>query len=243
MVRVLSFSCACLMLAGSAAAVPSTDRVELEQQQALQEALDSATAQLMAPGPKLDNWNKGGVDIYRLLRTAPGGVSQNYLLSTDRDGERDITVIDTEKTANYVPKSWNPVLREGTTQAHGPSINLTLAPIDGPFFLAGWDKRRQVGDAFCSDGGMGAELYEAAGHHTEPELPRVLIPTMFVGMVKQLKDKVVCWRFDPDGAEYKVTYFLEDGSTLPAMNAYEERVRIVAAGPVDKLIEKVEAQD
>lgn len=243
MVRAFSVSASIFLMATSAAAIPADDPAQIEDHQALQTAMDSAMAQLMEPGPKQDGWNKGGVDVYGLVQTAPGGTRQNYLLSIDKEGERDITVVDADKTDNYLPKSWKLVLKEGETQAHGASINLTMAPVDGPFFLAGWDNRRRVGDAFCSDGAHGAELYEASDETAQPEIPRVLIPTMFASIVKHLKDKVLCWRFDRQGEEFKVTYFLEDGTTLPAMSAYEERVTIVPASSIGKLLKKEEVQN
>ena len=242
MVRAFVVSVSILLFTASAAATPASTPAQLEEQQALQAVMDAAMAQLMERGPKQESWSQGGVDVYQLMRASPGGTKQNYLLSIDKDGERDISIVDAEKADLYLPKGWKLVLKEGETQAHGPSINLTLAPVDGPFFLAGWDKMRRVGDGFCSDGGLGAELYDAPGQ-AEPELPRGLIPTMFVSMVKHLKDKVLCWRFDPDGDGFKVTYFMEDGSTLPAMNEYGERVTIVPAGSIDQLLKKAGSQD
>jgi hypothetical protein len=237
MVRIFIFSASLLLLAGPASATPSDDPSQLEQHQAFQAVMDEAMAEFMRPGPKQEGWDKGGVDIYRILDSDPGGRRQNYLLSIDKDGDRDITVVDADASGTYVPKSWTLVLREGQAQRQG-AANLTLGNLDGTFYIVGWDKERRHGDAFCSAGGLGGELYEASGEAAPPEIPRSMIPAVFSATVTRLKDASMCWRFDRHGDGFRVTYFLEDGSTLPTLNSFEERVTIVPASVIEELLKK-----
>lgn len=236
MVRALGFSASILVLAGAATATPSNDPAYSEQNQAIQAAMDAAMAELMRPGPRQDGWDKGGVDIYGLAESAPGGTAANYLLEVDREGERSVVIIHAEDPGRHIPERWKSLLHAGSSKEPAGAHVLTFARIDGPFYLAGWENFRRVGDAFCSLGNIGGELYESADQAIETELPRAMIPAIFLATAKRLEEQPMCWRYDRDGDGFKVTYFLEDGRTLPGLNEYKERVTLVPAGPIDQLL-------
>lgn len=242
MVRVPTFSLVIMLFAGSAMATPDNEISTIEQQQALQAAMDSAFAKMMEPGPKQDGWDKGGIDIFKLVAEEPGGSKQNYLLTVDKDGERSVTVVGAGALAPYVPMSWSAVLHAGISQQPDQSDNLTLTGVDGPFYLAGWDAQRKVEDAFCSTGRMGGFLYEAQTDK-KGEVPREFVPIIFNSFVKRLQDQSLCWRYDRQGDGFRTTYFLEDGRTLPALNAYQERVTIIKASSIEALLNGSKASE
>lgn len=224
-----------LIFASSAMATPSNDAADLELQKAFQEGMDAAIAEMMAPGPRQEGWDKGGIDLFQLVESAPGGARQNYLLSIDKDGEKNVTIVRAGELGPFVPGNWKAVLHAGNSKQPEPQDDLTFGAVDGPFYLAGWDSKRKVNDAFCSSGRMGGHLYEGSAGKVA-EVPASLVPLLFNAMVRRLQDETLCWRFDRDGDSYRTSYFLEDGRSLPALNAYEEKVMIVRSAPVEELL-------
>lgn len=204
--------------------------------------METVSAQLLKPGPVRGDWRSGGVDIYALLETAPGGTAKNYLLSIDKDGERSIEAVSVAKSAMPAPARWRPVIQSGAAQ---PAVaTLTILHLSGPYFMIGWDGERQrVGDAFCNGGISGAQLYSDPDITADAELPAHLVPTVFNSMVRRFKDVKLCWRYDRQGDGYAVFYFLEDGRTLPGMDQAAERVTIVPAAPLQDLLLPDAGQD
>lgn len=236
MIRTFVGATAILLLALPAMAAPSDSPEQLEAEQAIQEAMDAAMSEMFRPGPVQRGWDRGGLDIYKLVESAPGGAKGNILLSIDKDGDRSVTIIGAGDPGRIVPKNWKTVIRIGPAQAATGSGSLSISGFDARYFAAERDIHRRVGDGFCSSGTSGSELYENPDATAEGDIPQELIPTFFRLSVQYLEAQPSCWRFDRDGDGYKVTYFLEDGRTLPALNAYNERVTIVPARPVAELL-------
>jgi hypothetical protein len=236
MARVIGFSALFLVLGSPVTATPSKSPEQLQVEQAIQEIMDAAMAKMFEPGPVQAGWNKGGVDIYKVVEARSGGAAANLLLVEDKDGEVSVRMVRGRDLGGVVPKDWKPILRAGSAQQPSESDVLEIAHLDGPFYFAGWEGHRRNGDAFCTDGKMGGELYETSDKTNEGDIPRELIPTFFHATVKRMESQVVCWRYDRDGDGYKVSYFLEDGRTLPQVNEHNERVTIVPAGPVSALL-------
>lgn len=236
MVREFGFLASIFLLAGSAMATPSTDQMRIAEQQAFQAAMDEVMAEMMAPGPKQDGWDKGGIDIYQLIEAAHGGTRNNYLLTVGKDGDRSVGIIRARDLGAIVPKEWKVVLRAGSSPTPADSDSLTISSLDGPFYYAGWENRRRVGDAFCSAGNLGGKLYESPNEAASSEIPRAMIPSLFEAIATRLEKHPMCWRYDRDGDGFKVTYFLEDGRTLPKLNEQGKRVIIIRTGPIEELI-------
>lgn len=242
MARAFGISVSIVLLAGSAMATPSDDAAQIEQTKEFQAAMDAAMAEMMTPGPKQEGWDKGGVDIYRLAEAAPGGNSANYLLNVDKDGERAVMIVRARDLGSVVPGHWKALMHAGSSKELAGSDTLVVGNIDGPFHFAGWESHRRVGDAFCSAGNIGGELYEAAGQAAESKLPREMIPSVFQAMASHLEKRPMCWRYDRQGESFKKTYFLEDGRTLPRLNESEDQVTIVRAAPIEQLLAKTAVQ-
>lgn len=235
MVRAFGLSSVFLLLSAPAMAAPAHNPEQLEMEQAIQEAADAAMTEMFQPGPAQPGWDKGGVDIYQLLESQAGGLSGSYLLTIDKDGDRSVRIVGANKLGDLVPKQWKPVMRAGTGQLPPVPEILEFAGLDGPFYVAGWESHRRVGDAFCSHGKMSVGLYQTSGE-IAGEIPAELIPAFFNAIVTRIESQQLCWRYDRDGDAYKVTYFLEDGRTLPEMNEYSERATIVPAASIETLL-------
>lgn len=166
----------------------------------------------------------------------PGGTKQNYILAVDKDGDRSVIIVAVEDVAGAIPDSWNVLHQIGERQPSDGTTYLTIAHLDGPLFFAAWDTLRRVGDGFCSGGGVGAELYETSGSAPTGELPEGMAHALFTAVVKRMQDRTVCWRYDRQADGYRVTYFLEDGRSLPTIDQFEERLTIVPAQPIEQLL-------
>ena len=231
----VTFGASLLLVSSFAVATPTQDQVLIEQQQALQAAMDAASAELLMPGPKREGWNKGGVDLDKIVQSAPGGVVKNYLLGIDKDGERTVTIIRARDLL-MVPADWKSVLDFGEISDLATSDGLSITRMDGAYYVAGWEHVRRVGNAFCSTGKFGAKLYNGPAGREKSELPSEMIPALFNVTMQLLQKRTICWRFDRVGNGYSTTYFLEDGRTLPALNEYAEVTTIVPAGPIEALL-------
>jgi hypothetical protein len=207
-------------------------------QPAMEAILDAAMAELMTPGPKREDWNKGGADLYKLLAAAPGGTAANYILSVDKDGERTALIAGLEDPAKAAPPAWRVAARTGSAVGGGDAVDVTFGRLDGQSFFAGTQARQKVGEAFCSVGGMAGVRYVDPTTPAKSELPASMVDMMFALMVKRFEKQRICWRYDPDGDGYRVTHFLEDGQSLPALDAAGYRATIVAAAPIDRLLQK-----
>lgn len=241
MVRMLGTFASVILIAGSATATPSDDATQIEQTGEFQAAMDAAMAERMTPGPKQEGWNKGGVDIYRLVEAAPGGIAANHLLSVDKDGQRGVTIIRPRDLADVVPEHWKVIMHAGSSKELTGADTLVVGNIDGPFHFVGWENHRRVEDAFCSAGNIGGKLYEAAGQAAESKLPRDMVPSIFQAMASHLEKRPMCWRYDRHGEGFRISYFLEDGRTLPQLNESEDQVTIVRAAPIEQLLAKAAA--
>lgn len=223
----------------SAAAAPAQDTPASpppSAQPAMEAILDAAMAEMMKPGPRRSDWHKGGADLYRLVEAAPGGAAANYILSIDKDGDRTAIVTGTDDHARLAPASWVAGTRRGSTAGGGDGVDVTFGHLDGQSYFAGVQARQKVGDAFCSTGGMVGVRYTVPGSTPKAELPGEMVDLLFAAMVKRFETQRICWRYDRDGDGYRVAHFLEDGQSLPALDAAGYRATIVAAAPIDQLL-------
>lgn len=235
MARVLRFSVV-LLIAGSAVATPPDHAAALEQEQAFQAILDAAMTEMMRPGPKRQDWNQGGVALHSSVEAAPNGSEQNFILSVDKDGDRTLIIPGATDATGYVPAGWQPVLRAGSGIGGGEATDVTFGHLDGQSYFAGAQARKRVGDAYCSTGGMVGVLYRDSKRRIASALPKGSVEALFAMMIKRFEKQTICWRYDPDGDGYRVSHFLEDGQSLPALDEAGYRARLVPAAPVDQLL-------
>jgi hypothetical protein len=114
-------------------------------------------------------------------------------------------------------------------------VNITAAIVDGQAIFTSWGSQRRVGKAFCSTGELGG-LQLRDPRLPAGEFPDEVADLMLEGMHRRVGAMTICWRYDREGEAYRVRYFLPDGRTLPRFDADDERVRIVPAAPLDRLL-------
>ena len=202
-----------------------------------QAVMDEIIAEMKKPGPKRADWSKGGIDVRGLAAAAPGGTRQNYILTTDKGGSRSITVVDGAGATGIIPANWKEVVRIGKPPTGDITTDITIGSLDQSYYFAGTQGRRRVGDAYCTSGPMSGVLYMDKNRPPETELPEDMLKAMFEQMFEQFEALSSCYRYDADGASFRTSSFLEDGSTLPVVDeTVGERLQIVSAGPVDQLL-------
>jgi hypothetical protein len=238
MSRAFIFAVSVLLLAGPASANPTDNAAVLSQAEEAQAILDTAMAQLMRPGPRRADWNRGGVDLHSVAQAAPGGEARNFILSTDKDGDRTVMISGATDATRFVPADWKPVYRAGSGVSSGEPIDVTFGRLDGQSYFAGMQARKRVGDAYCSTGGMMGVLYTDPKPVADSQLPKGAAEALFAMMIKRFEKQTICWRYDPDGDGYLVSHYLEDGQSLPALDEAGYRVRLVPAAPVDQLLKE-----
>lgn len=199
--------------------------------------LDEAMAELLKPGPKRPDWHKGGVDLHSLIAAAPGGALQNYILTIDKAGSRSVTIVGGRGAADLLPPSWKQVIRVGRTPVGDIDSDLTVGHLDGPYYFAGSQGRRRVGDAYCSSGPMSGVLYRDQDSDAATQLPEAMLKAVFEQMFARFESMTACWRYDRDGEFFRTSSFLEDGTSLPVLDeTIGERLRIVPADSLAKLL-------
>ena len=233
---------AAALSAGAVHAQESQSSLPPLAQPAMEAVLDAAMAELMTPGPRRDDWNKGGTDLYGLLAAAPGGTAGNYILSVDKDGDRTALIAGLDDPAKAAPASWKVAARTGSAAGGGDSVDVTFGRLDGQSFFAGTQARQKVGDAFCSSGGMVGIRYTDPTAKAARALPPGMVDMMFALMVKRFEQQRICWRYDQDGDGYRVSHFLDDGQYLPALDAACYRAKIVPDCPIDRLLAKQDSK-
>ena len=105
-----------LLASAPAAGVPSVDPNEIAAHQEIATAMDQAMAEFLKPGPKVEGWDKGGVDLAGLVAAAPGGTRENYLVETDDKGEATITILGADNFEAKLPADWKAKLHAGSSK-------------------------------------------------------------------------------------------------------------------------------
>jgi hypothetical protein len=224
------------LLSGTvASAVPTRNVEQSSERHLVEQAFAQAEAELMKAGPVDPDWNKGGVDLYAILATSPGGVAHNVLLGIDKDKSVTVTVVGAASLDELIPRTWQRSTIIGPNYAGPASGPVEFGSVDGQFRFASWGAHRKVGDAFCSAGVAGGVRL------SDPNLPKTDIPSHVADLViEHVIDRAgkveVCWRFDPADGGYSARYFLPDGRSLPAMSEDGEIFQIAPSAPLDQLL-------
>ena len=199
-------------------------------------ALADTEAKLFRPGAKAENWNKGGVDLRSRIAASPGGLAGNYLVEVDKDGEISIAIFTSAPATTFVPANWKRLWRFGDIDAAGPDSFLEFGNVDGPYFFVVRGTSKRVGDAYCSAGPTGAEIYEAPGSEGATGAAAGIVLLMFEAALEMTAKYTVCEKYEPLGKGFATRYFFEDGRSLPGMDDQGDRLHIIPAVPIGQLL-------
>jgi hypothetical protein len=201
---------------------------------ALQEAVAQLRSEMYAPGPAVANWNVGGADPDADLRRA--GADDHYYLLTTADGT-EVAMLTRRPIADFAPAGWRVVDSYGSAAATLDNPVVQFIPLSAHYIMGVRADGRRVGSVDCTDPIENAVLYEV------PDAPQTeddeTLPIFFRIALLASEDQSICTRYDRDGEGYRMRTFLPDGRSLPQFDHAEDRITIIPAGPIDRLLRYV----
>jgi hypothetical protein len=228
-----------LLLAAPAAAQkpdnPPAAQGEPEEEQALLAALQEAVAQMrqemFAPGAAVPGWNEGGANPDADLRAA--GADDHYYLLTSEDGT-EVVMMTRRPIADFAPAGWRVVDTYGSASSSLDNPFVQFIPLSAHYVMGVRANGRRVGSVDCTDPIENAVLYEV------PEAPETeddeTLPFYFRIALLASEGQSTCTRYDRDGEGYRFRTFLPDGRSLPQLNDDGDRMTIVPAAPLGRLL-------
>ena len=223
------------LMAGIAAAAPAQPNPEQDIQigdaETFRRALEDFRANLLRPGERVENWDRGGANPDADLRAA--GAEDHYFLNRGEDGT-SVGILTARPLSDFAPARWRVVDSYGSAAAALQSPQLDFVALSARYVFASRGQFRRRGDVDCTPGVTNALLYEVPGAAAGPG--DAAIPIMFRMLILALEGQEICVRSEGDSARgYRSRAFLPDGRLLPELSG-ESLTTIVPAAPIDRLI-------
>lgn len=219
-----------------AAAVPAQPRADQADDAGTLAAFQAAIAQIRATvlraGERVQNWDRGGADPEADARAL--GAETHFLLTSGRDGA-SVSIFTERPLAEFAPASWRIVDSYGAAGESLAGSQLGFEALSARYMIGARARIWRQNDVSCWRGFSHALLYEVPGAPAGPDDEQ--LPTLFRLLILALEDQTLCMRADGDRQRgYSIRYFLPDGRSLPEADDPTERVTIVPAAPVDRLV-------
>ncbi len=215
--------------AAPAASQEVTGFMTLEQ---MQEAVARLRDQLFTPGDAMPGWNRGGADPDAVLRAA--GADRFYYLIHGSGGDA-VAILTDRPLASFVPADWRVVDTYGDSAARAGNPVVQFEPLSDRYVMAVRASTERRGDVDCVTGIASAILYERPGRPAAPDDDAV--PLLFRLGLLAIEDQIVCTRYEGDrSAGWRGRNFTREGRRLAALDDEHERITIVPAAPLDRLI-------
>lgn len=231
MLKALGLIAAALIAAAplSSAAQETTGFLSLED---MRRAVVQMREQMFAPGAAVPGWNRGGADPDAVLRAA--GADRFYYLLRKAGGD-GVAILTDRPLASVAPADWQVVDTYGVSSAPIDNPVIQFEPLSERYVIglrAGSERR---GDVDCVDGIANATLYERPGAAAGPDDEN--LPLLFRLVLLASEGQSVCTRYDGSReAGWRGRAFTPEGRALPRLDDPEERITIVPAGPIDRLV-------
>lgn len=198
----------------------------------LRTMVERMRSEMYRPGDSVTGWNRGGANPDADLRAA--GIDSHYF-RIRRHGGDSVVILTARPLASFVPAGWRVVDTYGAaaTRADNPFVQFeALSPRYVIGLRAGSARR---GDADCIDGVTNAALYER--RDVPATSADAEIPLMFRLLLLASEEQTVCTRYEGNRRDgWRGIAFLPDGRSLPALNEGDDRVEIVPAAPIERLV-------
>lgn len=225
---------AALLLAGTPLGLAAQEmRSEWDMSVAeLTAMVERLRGELYRPGERVPGWDRGGANPDADLRAA--GAETHYFRTHRASGE-GVVILSARPMASFAPEAWRVADTYGSAAAavDNPFIQFdALSPRYVIGLRAGSARR---GDVDCVDAIANATLYERPDVAASDADAR--IPLLFRLLLLAAEDQRVCTRYQGDArAGYRGLAFLPDGRALPRLNESDERITIIPAGPLERLV-------
>ena len=229
-----------LAFSPAAAQKPGAEELPLEAEEPsaeetlalLRGAVASMRESLFGPGPAVEDWNSGGADPDSEARAA--GAETNWLHITGGENGPSVTMLTQRSIADLAPDEWRIADSYGSGGAALDTPFVQFGRLSPRYVFAARANSRRVGTADCTDPISHAILYEIPGAPETADDADMLF--FFRIAILAGEDQVSCTRYERDGNAYRMRAFLPDGRSLPQLDDEGERLRVVAAAPLEVLL-------
>lgn len=221
-----------LAAAGPAGAVAVPSQDDAGALAAFEAAVAQIRASVLRAGERVENWDRGGADPDADARAL--GAETHFLLTSGRAGA-SVAIVTERPLADFAPASWRIVDSYGAAGERLAGAQLGFEALSARYMIGARARTWRQNDVSCWRGFSHALLYEVPGAPAGPDDEQ--LPTLFRLLILALENETLCMRADGDGQRgYSIRYFLPDGRSLPEVDDPAERVTIVPAAPVDRLV-------
>lgn len=210
------------------AAQEVTGFLTLEQ---MQEAVSRMREQLYTPGEPVEGWNRGGADPDSVLRAAGPDRFYYQIHSTGGDG---VAILADRAFASLVPSDWRVVDTYGEASATIANPIIQFEALSERYVVAVRAGTERRGGVDCVAGIANATLYERPGRSGRDDSD---IPLFFRLALLASEGQTVCTRYEGNRETgWRGRNFTAEGRRLPGLDDEFERITIIPAGPIDRLI-------
>lgn len=198
----------------------------------MQRAVTQMREQMYTPGAAVPDWDRGGANPDAELRAA--GADRFYYL-IHRTGGDAVAILADRPLASLVPADWRVVDTYGDSAAPAENAVIQFDPLSDRYVMAVRAGSERRGGVDCIPGIVNATLYERPGAAARPDDDA--IPLFFRLGLLAAEGQTVCTRYEGSrAAGWHGRNFTTDGRSLPHLDDEFERITIVPAAPVDRLI-------
>lgn len=198
----------------------------------MQRLVTQMRGQMFRTGAAVAGWNRGGANPDAELRRA--GADRFYYRISKPSGD-SVVILTDRPLASFAPAGWRVVDTYGdsASRAANPVVEFqALSDRSVVGLRAGSDRR---GDVDCIDGIANAVLYE------RPEAQRsdedATLPLLFRLVLLAGEGQTVCTRYEGNRETgWHGNSFTPDGHSLPELDEAAERITIIPAAPVERLV-------
>ncbi len=218
-----------LLAAPPAMAQETTGFPSLED---MQRMVAQMRERMYAPGAVLPGWNRGGANPDAELRRA--GADRFYYRLSKTGGDA-VVILTSRSLASFVPEGWRVVDTYGDSSAAAENPVLQFEAMSARYVVGLRAASTRRDDVDCIDGITNAVLYERPDATATAEDD--VLPLLFRLSLLATEGQTVCTRYEGNReAGWRGRAFTSDGHALPEFDDADERITIVPAVPIDRLI-------
>jgi hypothetical protein len=231
--KTSSLIVAALLLAAPPAAPAQSDPANPEAAFAdLRAMVERLRTELFAPGARVPGWDRGGANPDAELRAA--GADSHFFAISDSSGQ-GVAILSARPIASFAPASWRVVDTYGSSATRLGNPAIGFEALSARYVIAVRANSRRSNDVDCVEPIANATLYEI------PDAPRArddeAIPIMFRVLLLAVEGRTICTRYDGSrAAGWRGRVFDTEGHSLPALDDARERITIIPAGPIERLV-------
>jgi|GEM_PF-1565325 len=213
-----------------AQAAPASPEEALAEMQAMVERF---RADLLTPGEVVPGWNAGGADPEADLRRL--GAEDHYFVTRSEEEGTTVGIMTTRRIADFAPGNWRIVDSYGSAVDSLDNPSIDFVRLSPRYVIASRGNVVRRDNIQCSDRIGHAYLYEVPGAPASENDD--MAPLFFRIALLAQEGQTICSRYEGDAQSgWRLQVLLPDGRSLPQLTDASERLTIVEAAPIDRLL-------